>query len=175
MANNDGPAGRTAAGRRVTRGFRRGSKSRSGLPSGPVSAPVFRRERVIVADDIDALGHVNNAVWVGFVTELAAAHARSLGWGFRRLREQGRIWIVQRHEIDYLASGFEGDVLSEETWVEQMRGARSIRRSRLRRVSDGALLVEACSHWAFVDADGHRPRRIPAGIIAAFTGEAPDG
>jgi len=140
------------------------------LPSRPVSPPVFRRRRVVEADDIDVLGHVNNARWVQFVTELASAHARSLGWGFRRLGGIDRVWIVQRHEIDYHRSAFEGDELLEETWVEELRGARSRRRARFLRADDERLLVDARTHWAFVDAAGHRPRRIPPELALAFTG-----
>ena len=66
------------------------------------------------------------------------------------------------------------DELVEETWVESMRGARSLRASRISRAVDGACLVEGLTTWAFVDASTQRPRRIPADWIAAFTAPAGD-
>jgi acyl-CoA thioester hydrolase len=130
---------------------------------------VFRRRRVVRKGDLDGLGHVNNAVWVGFVVRLAQAHAASLGFDLQRTRALGGHWIVRRHEIDYHASAVEGDALLEETWVARMRGARSLRRARFRRESDGALLLSSTTQWAWVDPVTQRPRRIHPEILAAFT------
>ena len=137
-------------------------------------AVAFRRERTIEKRHIDLLGHVNNTVWVHFVVELATAHCESVGMGFERTRELGGIWIVKRHEIDYLLSALEGERVLEETWVESLRGARSLRRARFTRVSDGARLVEARTEWAFVDPTGQRPRRIPRDLQAAFVITGPE-
>ena len=38
-----------------------------------MSRDVFRRTRVVGAQDIDELGHVNNVRWLQFVAELASA------------------------------------------------------------------------------------------------------
>ncbi len=133
-----------------------------------MSAPVFRRTRVVQADDCDELGHVNNVRWVAFVAELAGAHAMRRGSDNESVREQGAIWIVRRHEIDYHRSALPGEEIVEETWVEAMSGARSIRHSRFSRPADGEVLVSAVTTWAFVDAQTQRPRRIPAEMIARF-------
>jgi acyl-CoA thioester hydrolase len=140
-----------------------------------VSDPVFRRARTVRDRDVDALGHVNNAVWVGFVVELAEAHARSLGLGHAAVRAMGMFWIVRRHEIDYLAPALAGEEIREETWVEELRGARSLRASRFTRVSDGTELVRARTQWAFVASDTMRPRRVPAEIAARFPLHVPEG
>jgi acyl-CoA thioester hydrolase len=131
-------------------------------------APIFRRERAIAADDIDALGHVNNAVWVRFVVELATAHAHAVGFGGRTDRALGGQWIVSRHEIDYLRPALPGERVVEETWVELLRGARSTRRSRFTRASDGSLLVQAVTLWAWVDPHTLRPRRIPQEVLDGY-------
>ena len=133
-----------------------------------MSAPIFRRTRIVTADDCDELGHVNNVRWVAFVAELAGAHATRRGSDNESVREQGAIWIVRRHEIDYRRSALPGEEIVEETWVEAMSGARSIRHSRFSRPSDGEVLVSAVTTWAYVDAQTQRPRRIPADMIARF-------
>ena len=129
---------------------------------------VFRRRRVIDARDVDSLGHVNNAVWVRFVVELSHAHASARGFDSKRVRDLGGIWIVRRHEIDYHASALPGEELIEETWVRQMKGARSTRCCRFLRASDGTVLLESTTQWAFVDGESQRPRRIPRDLLDGF-------
>jgi acyl-CoA thioester hydrolase len=132
------------------------------------SDPIFRRHRLIGDAEIDELGHVNNVVWVQLVTELAGAHSRSVGLDFATYRALGGIFVVRRHELDYLQPAFPGDEITEETWIAEMRGARTLRRARFARKSDRSRLLESTSHWAFVDFRTQRPRRLPAEILERF-------
>jgi acyl-CoA thioester hydrolase len=136
-----------------------------------MSSSVFRRTRVVVASDCDELGHVNNVRWLAFVGELAGAHASLGGADNDSLREQGAIWIVRRHEIDYHRSALPGEELVEETWVESVTGARSVRNSKFTLARDGALLVSAVTTWAYVDAKTQRPRRIPIELRDRYRSE----
>jgi acyl-CoA thioester hydrolase len=129
---------------------------------------VFRRRRVVSADDLDVLGHVNNAVWVRFVVELAEAHSRAVGLDLRTLRRLGGVWVVQRHEIDYLRPAGPEQEMVEETWVSQMRGARCLRHARFHLAPGDTLLVRATTTWAFVDPESGRPRRLPAEVTRRF-------
>ena len=131
--------------------------------------PVFRRERTVKPEDLDALGHVNNAVWVRFIVELADAHSSSLGLDWKAYRRLGGMWIVRRHEIDYLVSATCDERVVEETWIQAMRGARSERRARFTRQRDGVVLLQSLTQWAFVDTRSQRPRRIAPEVLAAFT------
>ena len=134
-----------------------------------MSDGVFRRTRSVREKDIDLLGHVNNAVWLHFVVRLAEAHSASYGFDFETVRGLGGLWIVRRHEIDYLLPALRDDELIEETWVSRLRGARSVRHSRFTRTRDGAELVRAVTQWAFVDSKTLRPARIRPEILRAFT------
>ena len=59
----------------------------------------FSMSVTAVAADIDALGHVNNTVYLRWVQDVATAHWRAIA----RPQDVGRyIWVVTRHEIDYL-------------------------------------------------------------------------
>jgi acyl-CoA thioester hydrolase len=129
---------------------------------------VFRHKRVVREQDADLLGHVNNVVWVRLIVRLAERHAASLGFDFESVRGLGGLWIVRRHEIDYHRSATPGQELVEETWITEMRGARSVRRSRFLLADDGAKLVSAATHWAFCDPDTQRPKRIPREILDAY-------
>ena len=136
-----------------------------------MSPEIFRRTRVIARDDIDELGHVNNVRWLAFVAALAGAHASGRGSGLAELRAQGALWIVRRHEIDYHRPALPGEEIVEETWVERMTGAKSERRSRFTRASDGAPLCDALTTWAYVDSATLRPKRIPPELRARFAAD----
>ncbi|MCP5069203.1 MAG: acyl-CoA thioesterase [bacterium] len=128
----------------------------------------FQRRRVITPADIDELDHVNNVVWLGFAVELAMAHSASLGLDMPAYRRIGCVWVARRHEIEYLRSAVLGDEIVEQTWVVQMRAARSIRRARF-LAADGRELVHCRMEWAFVDLGSLRPRRVPPEVLERFT------
>ena len=129
---------------------------------------VFRRKRVVCEQDTDFLGHVNNVVWVRFVVRIAERHAESLGFDWETVRSLGGMWIVRRHELDYRRSATPGQELIEETWVREMRGARSVRRARFLLADDGSELVSATTQWAFCDPETQRPKRIPRELLDAY-------
>ena len=131
-------------------------------------AAIFRRSRIIEDDHVDQLGHVNNVVWIDLIIELAHAHSSSLGLGFEATKKLGGIWIVRRHEIDYHQPALPGEEILEETWLTALRGARSTRKARFTRASDGTQLVSAVTRWAYVDTQTQRPRRIDPPILATF-------
>ena len=127
---------------------------------------VFERERLIEERHIDALGHVNNIVWVRFVVELASAHAAHAGWDESALRSAGAWWVVHRQELIYQRPAFAGERILERTRIAEMRGARCERESSFRR--SGEVLVEARTTWVWTDASTGRPRRVPTEVALAF-------
>ena len=68
------------------------------------------------AADIDELGHVNNAVWVRWVQDLATAH-----WAAAATDGQATayVWVVVRHEVDYMGNLKEGESVAGRTWVAE--------------------------------------------------------
>jgi len=125
----------------------------------------YERAFHVGADDIDGLGHVNNLVYVRWVQEVAAAH-----WAAVARAEDRRaiVWVVVRHEIDYVKPAFEGDEVVARTWVETWRGATSDRRTEVRRAANGEVLVRARTVWCALDAASRKPRRLPAAVSAPF-------
>src|SRR3954467_7737876 len=84
--------------------------------------PVFERRITAGAEDSDELGHVNNAVWVRWIQDLATAHWRSAA---DPAFVDSYVWVVVRHEIDYLRALLPGGPVTGRTWVgEAPRGAR---------------------------------------------------
>ena len=123
---------------------------------------------VVVATpaDIDELGHVSNLVYLRWVQEVATAHSVAVGWGHPEYRAHGAVFVVRRHEIDYVAPVFEGEEVELVTWVAWWKGVSSERRTEIRRA--GQVVARAATLWAFIDPVAGKPRRIPDEIKAAF-------
>jgi len=131
--------------------------------------PVFELPIVASEADIDELGHVNNAVWVQWIQEVALAHWYSVA---ALEHQDDYIWVVVRHEIDYLRAAFEGEVLIGRTWVgEAPKGARFDRHMEFVG-EDGKVRVCAVTQWAIIDKASGRPIRVPPDVIAPFLGDA---
>lgn len=127
----------------------------------------FRMPLVAADADIDELGHVGNQVYLRWVLDVAMAHSRSLGWDYEQYRALGAVFMVRRHEIDYVAQVTVGQQLSLETWVEEWRPASCIRKTEILR--DGKVVARAATTWALISIASGRPVRIPDEILAKFT------
>lgn len=127
----------------------------------------FTRIFTARADDIDELGHVNNAVWVRWIQEIAVAH-----WEAVAPPDQlaAHVWVVTRHEIDYRGNVRLGDAVTGETWVaDPPKGARFDRHVRFVGAG-GTVKVEAVTTWALLDRASGRLLRVRPEIAAPFLG-----
>ena len=121
-------------------------------------------------DDIDELGHVNNAVWVRWIQEVAVAHWTSVAAPEHQDRY---VWVVTRHEIDYHGNVAAGETVTATTWVaDAPKGARFDRLMRFTG-ADGRVKVEATTTWAIVDREAGRIVRVPKEVAARFGGALP--
>jgi len=111
------------------------------------------------AADIDELGHVSNLVYLRWVLDVAMAHTRARGWDYEQYRALGAIFMVRRHEIDYIAQVTLGQTLRAETWVDSWRAASCIRKTEL--IRDGIVVARAATTWAMIGLASGRPQRIP--------------
>jgi acyl-CoA thioester hydrolase len=127
--------------------------------------PVFEHRITAKAEHIDELGHVNNAVWVQWIQEVALAHWYSVA---APGHQDDYIWVVVRHEIDYLRAVTEGETVTGRTWVgEAPKGARFDRNMEFVG-ADGKVRVRANTVWAIIDRKSGRPIRVPPQVIAPF-------
>ena len=115
--------------------------------------------------DNDELGHVNNAVWVRWIQDVATAHWNAVAPAAHR---QSCIWVVTRHEVDYLRSVTAGETVTARTWVaDASRGARFDRHVEFVG-EDGKPRVRARTTWALLDKASGRPLRVPSQVTASF-------
>jgi acyl-CoA thioester hydrolase len=132
-----------------------------------MTRPAFKMAFIAGPEHIDELGHVNNAVWVQWIQQIAVAHWDAVA---ARGHRQAYYWVVVRHEIDYLRAAHEGDEIIARTWVgDAPQGARFDRFVEFTG-PDGKTCVRARTQWAIVDKASGKPIRVPPEVVAPFTG-----
>ncbi len=144
--------------------------------------------------EMDALGHVNNAVYLHYLEQAAIQHSAAIGYPGARLAELGGLFIARRHEIDYLRPAVAGDLLQVVTWAAEMTGARALREYAIIRrdlpddghvpadsvlaagaALPGDLIARARTVWVWVGVSDGRPRRIPIALRESFLATQADG
>jgi acyl-CoA thioester hydrolase len=130
-----------------------------------VNRPRFELDFVARPEHIDELGHVNNAVWVQWIQQVAVAHWDAVA---PKEHRDAYYWVVIRHEIDYLRAAFEGDRITARTWVgEAPKGAKFDRHVEFTG-NDGRVCVRSRTDWAIIDKAAARPIRVPPEVVAPF-------
>jgi len=140
-----------------------------------MTTPDWDHENPLVASfkvedtDIDAFGHVNNAVYVRWINDGAWEHSKSLGLDFERYRELDSGVIVVRHEIDYKSSAMPGETALVATWISANDGrVRLTRRFQICDQASGRTLVRARTNFAVIALSSGRPRRMPQEFIDGY-------
>jgi acyl-CoA thioester hydrolase len=124
----------------------------------------YEQSFTALSADIDELGHVNNTVWVRWVQDMATAH-----WTAAATPEQSAayVWVVVRHEIDYLGNLKDGESVAARTWVaDKAEGAKFDRHVEFSK--DGRVIVRARTTWAILDRARLRPIRVPKDVVERF-------
>ncbi|HEX2803097.1 MAG TPA: thioesterase family protein [Sphingomicrobium sp.] len=126
---------------------------------------MFEMRFTAAPEHIDELGHVNNAVWVQWIQQLAVAHWEAVSDPAHR---DLYFWVVVRHEVDYVRPAHDGDRVTARTWVgEAPQGARFDRFVEFTG-EDGRACVRARTVWAIIDKASGRPIRVPPEVVAPF-------
>lgn len=120
-------------------------------------------------EDTDVMGHTNNVTYLGWLERVAWNHSRALGMTIERYRELNAGCVVRRHELDYLAASFVGELLMVATWIEENDRRLSMwRRYQIIRPADGRTVLRGRSHFVCVDMVHGRPRRQPPEFLEVY-------
>lgn len=106
--------------------------------------------------DIDELNHVNNVVYLQWVQDAAIKHWSKLT---ENQKFNDYVWVVVRHEIDYIRPSFLGDELHITTWVGQTQESTSIRHVEV--FKNDKLITRTQTTWRLLDAKTFKPIAIP--------------
>lgn len=112
-------------------------------------------------EDIDQLNHVNNAVYVKWMDQVAGMH-----WDFltQDADFSEYFWVVSRHEIDYKHEAKLGDIVRAKTWVGETKGVVSVR--YIEFYKEDILLVQSKTNWVLLNAKTGKPTRIRENILS---------
>jgi len=117
----------------------------------------------IEEDDIDFMGHVNNARYLSWVQDAVLAHWNKIAPPETAARY---LWVALKHEITYRKPAFLDDDVIATVVLQRVQGARSFYDTVIKRGED--VLAEVKSSWCCIDAETHRPARIGKDIQAHF-------
>jgi acyl-CoA thioester hydrolase len=127
------------------------------------ASPGFSVPIRVRADDIDHMGHVNNAVYLSWVQQAVVSHWQSFAPADAIERY---LWIARGHEIRYHRPGFLGDDIAASLRIEGVKGATAVYRTLIE--ARGRVLAEVKSLWCCIDSATRRPIRIPAALAELF-------
>lgn len=125
---------------------------------------IFEHQIRVSAQDIDELNHVNNVRYLKWIQDIAEAHWLSVA---PKEMQAQCMWVVLRHEIDYLNAALLGDTLKVKTWVGKSEGVKSERHVEITNLASGKLACAAKTTWCLLDAATKRPKRVQ-GVVDVF-------
>jgi len=126
-------------------------------------------ELAVRAEDIDAYGHVNNAVYLTWLDRAAWSHSTALGVPLEQCIALRRGMAAQHIEIDYLRAALSGDLVQAATWIVSVDSRlRAQRHFQIRRVADEATLARARIEYVCINLDTGRAARMPELFARAY-------
>jgi acyl-CoA thioester hydrolase len=125
--------------------------------------------RRVAWNDIDTMQHVNNAVYLNYLSECGFQAFAAFGWPFAHLEEAGVAVHLRRLHIQYLQPALLDDDLEISTWMSDVRRASALRHYTIQRANDQAAIARACNYSVWVGTSAQvvgRPVRIPKQMLA---------
>ncbi len=118
-------------------------------------------------EDTDAQGVVYYANYFRFMERARTEWLRALGVDQERLlREERRMFVVVSTHADFLVPARFGEDLIVTAELEQLtRASFDIKQDIYRREGERTRLLAGGVRAAYLDADTHRPQRVPASIF----------
>ena len=121
--------------------------------------------RIVDINDIDELGHVNNAVYVNWIQDASTEHWMAIA---DHALHDKYVWFCSRHEINYKNQLYAEQSVVIRTWLGKAVGARFDRFVDIREKGSAKPSVLAKTTWVLISKISGRPIRIQSEILAAF-------
>ena len=126
------------------------------MSATPYSFPIK-----ILPSDIDFMGHVNNARYLGWVQDAVLSHWQKLA---PAEEVASKAWVALKHEITYRKPAFLDDDVIAETVLESFKGARAFYSTVIQRGEE--VLAEVKSAWCCIDAPTSPNRSFFSSILS---------
>lgn len=125
--------------------------------------PTHEYHVTILPDDIDHMGHVNNAVYLKWVQQAVVSYWERIAPA-EAVRQH--LWVALKHEITYRRPAFLNDPVDATVIADQVRGSRAFFHTLIKRGEE--VLAEVQSSWCCIDASSRRPIRLANDIVRRF-------
>lgn len=130
----------------------------------PFSIPV-----TVVEADIDAYGHVNNAVYIRWLTACAWAHSAAVGLSEQDCVTLRRGMAVHAMHITMVAAGYLGDELLVGDWVTENNGRlRATRKFQIVNPANETTLLRGTIDYVCINLDTGRATRMPPEFVKRY-------
>jgi len=127
----------------------------------------FDIEVTVRSYELDALGHVNNAVYVNWMEHARLKTFHELGFGVEVLLAGDVLYNIVRAEVDFRRPTHFGDRLIVGTLLESI-GTSSVKLAHpITRADDGEIVCATREVIVWLSQDG-RPTPVPDDIRQAF-------
>lgn len=137
------------------------SRSRAAVGAHPGSSILCIEVR---PEDIDHIGHVNNAVYLHWTQAAVIRH-------WERIADpeavERHLWVALKHEITYRRAAFLGDGIVAQTHLQTAAGAKAQFQTLIKRGEEALAQVD--SLWCCIDRNSRRAVRLPKQTLARFT------
>lgn len=122
---------------------------------------LFTMRRRVEWRDIDAAGHVNNAMYFAYIGECTVQMAAAQGWPMARLLADGSGFIARHGRIEYKLPALPGDECEIAMFIANREQDTAVQYVTITRTTDSALLARACIQSSWVNQISGEPLPIP--------------
>ena len=130
----------------------------------PLQPPnTYEYEVYVAANEIDEMGHVNNAVYLTWVQAAVLRHWRRLA---PKEVAAAHLWVALKHEISYLRPAVLDDHIVVKVVLQKLQGARAFYKTIINKGDDVLVEVESC--LCCLDSATRKPVRLARDIVARF-------
>ena len=117
----------------------------------------------VAQEDIDFMGHVNNASYLKWVQAAVVSHWQNIAPVDVAAQH---LWVALKHEITYRRPAFIDDDVVATVLLERVHGARAFYETIIKRGTE--VLAEVKSSWCCIDAETLKPARLASDIVERF-------
>ena len=118
--------------------------------------------------------HVTLPTLCNYLQEIAGLNADSLGWGIRKLQDEGLTWMLSRLHIKVSQYAPWGDKIILRTWPSGMKGRLVATRCFQGMDSNNDEVLQANSEWLYVDMNAQKIARLPENFSSLVPPGTPD-
>ena len=118
--------------------------------------------------------HVTLPTLCNYMQEAAGLNADGLGWGIRKLQEEGLTWMLARLHMKVARYVPWGERIMIRTWPSGMKGRLLATRCFQGADSSGGEVLQAHSEWLYVNMRSQKIERLPDSFASLLPEGTPD-